>query len=187
MMARRQIERSQLAVLVIDAADGVTSGDLSVAGAIWEMGRPAVVAINKWDLLDDDGREALEKTWLRLAEVLSAPPRVNVSALTGRSVEKLFPAIDGQLAVVSSKLSTGQVNRLLAAAVARHHPPTQHGRPWKLLYATQVAALPPTFMVFANTSLARSDPYRRYLENRLRKELGWNGVPIRLVVRRRSG
>lgn len=187
MMARRQIERARLAVLVVDAADGVTTGDLSVAGAIWEMGRPAVVAINKWDLLDDDGRVALESSWERLAEVLSSPPRVNLSALTGRAVEKLFPALDAQLAVVGEKLSTAEVNRILAHAVERYHPPTTRpGRPWKLLYATQVSTLPPTFMLFANATLSRGDTYRRYLENQMRAALGWAGVPIRLVVRKRG-
>ena len=100
MMARRQIERAQVGVLVLDAAQGVTSGDLAMAGLVWELGRAAVVAVNKWDLLDDEGRERLEAGWPRLAELLADPPRVNVSALTGRGVEKLFPAVDRALAAL---------------------------------------------------------------------------------------
>lgn len=183
MMARRQIERAKVVVLVIDASQGVTSGDLAIAGTAWELGRSAVVAVNKWDLLDEEGRERLDLSWPRLEQLLSAPLRVNVSALTGRGVDKLFPAIDRALAAHGTRLSTGEVNRLFEHAVRRRKPPALRGRPWKLYYATQVATAPPTFMLFANRSLPRSDGYRRYLENRLREGLDLSGVPVRLVVR----
>jgi GTP-binding protein len=186
MMARRQIERAQVAVLVIDATQGVTSGDLAIGGTIWELGRVAVVAINKWDLLDEEAREKLESTALRLDELLASPPRVNVSALSGRGVEKLFPAIDRALAAHQTRLGTGEVNRLFEAAIKRVNPPALNGRPWKMYYATQVSTAPPTFMLFANRALPRNHPYRRYLENRLRDELALPGVPLRLVVRRRT-
>jgi GTP-binding protein len=186
MLARRQIERAQVAVLVIDAAAGVTQGDLAVAGAIWEVGRAAVVAVNKWDLLGADTRERLEASWPRLSELLAAPRRVNVSALSGRGMEKLLPAIDPTLRDFQLRLPTAEVNRLLESAVAAHHPPAERGRAWKLYYATQVTTGPPTFMIFANRLLPRRSTYRRYLENRLRRELGLPGVPLRLVIRRRS-
>jgi len=186
MMARRQIERSQVAVLVIDAAAGVTSGDLAIAGSIWELGRAAVVAINKWDLLDEEGREKLERSWERLDELLSAPGRVNVSALSGRGVDRLFPPIDRALAAYNLRLGTGEVNRIFEAAVKRVAAPAHGGRPWKLYYATQVSTAPPTFMLFANRPLSRNEHYRRYLENRLRDALEVPGVPLRLVIRRRG-
>jgi len=186
MMARRQIERAQVAVLVIDAAQGVTSGDLAIAGSIWELGRSAVVAINKWDLLDEESRAALERSWERLDELLAGPARVNVSALSGRGVEKLFPALDRALEAYNTRLTTGEVNRFFEAAVQRVQPPAEAGRPWKLYYATQVSTAPPTFMVFANRALPRNANYRRYLENRLREELALPGVPVRLVIRRRN-
>jgi GTP-binding protein len=186
MMARRQIERAQVAVLVIDAAQGVTSGDLAIAGTIWELGRVAVVAINKWDLLDAEAREKLESTALRLDELLASPPRVNLSALSGRGVEKLFPAVDRALASYQLRLGTGEVNRLFEAAIQRVNPPSLNGRQWKLYYATQVSSAPPTFMLFANRALPRNHPYRRYLQNRLRDVLDLAGVPIHLVVRRRT-
>jgi len=186
MMARRQIERSRVALLLIDAAAGVTSTDLTIAGSIWELGRSAVVAINKWDLLDPEARERLEKSWVRLDEILAQPPRVNISALTGRGVEKIFPALDGALEAHGLRLTTGELNRLLEIAVARHHPPADRsGRAFKLYYATQVASGPPTFMLFANRSLPLSDSYRRYLVNYLREALGLSGVPVRLVIRKR--
>jgi GTP-binding protein len=189
MMARRQIERAQLAVLVVDAPQGVTSGDLAIAGIIWELGRAAVLAINKWDLLDAESRARLELSLERLDLHLARPLRVNLSALTGRGVDKLFPAIDRALAGHNLRLGTGEVNRLFESAMKQVAPPSTGGRggpAWRLYYATQVASGPPTFMLFANRALPRNHHYRRYLENRLRDELDLPGVPVRLVVRRRE-
>jgi GTPase len=186
MMAKRQIERADVALLVIDAEAGVTSGDLAVAGSIWELGRAAVVVVNKWDLLDDEARERLETSWERLDELLSGPPRINVSALSGRGVQKVLPAVDAQLARFRTQVATAELNRLLERATQRHHAPARHGHPWKFYYATQVSSGPPTFMLFANRALPRQDPYRRYLENALRAELDLPGVPVRLVVRQRT-
>ena len=186
MLARRQIERAEVAVLVVEAPAGVTSGDLAVAGAIWQAGRASVVAINKWDLLDDDGRERLERSWPRLAELLADPPRLNLSAATGRGVEKLFDLVVAARRAFRTEVPTGELNRLFERILLLHRPPNFAGRPWKLLYVTQVAVGPPTFILFANRKLPLEHPYRRYLENRLRDELGLPGCPVRLVVRTRS-
>ena len=186
MMARRQIERAEAAILVIDAADGVTTGDLAIAGAIWELGRAAVVAVNKWDLLDEEGRERLELSWERLEVLLSGPLRVNLSARTGRGIDKIFPALAAALEAHHTRLPTAEVNRIFEQALKRQRPPAEQGRPWKLYYATQVGSAPPTFMLFANRTLKRSDPYRRYLIHRLREHVAMPGVPVRLVVRRRE-
>ncbi|HEX2252798.1 MAG TPA: ribosome biogenesis GTPase Der [Thermoanaerobaculia bacterium] len=186
MMARRQIERAQVAVLVIDASQGVTTGDLGIAGVIWELGRAAVVAVNKWDLLDEDSRRDLDASFERLDQLLARPPRANVSALTARGMDKLFPAVERALEAYRTELPTAEVNRLFEAAVARRRPPADHGKPWKVYYATQVSTAPPVFMLFANRTLPRGHAYRRYLENRLRDELALPGVPVRLVIRRRG-
>ena len=186
LFARRQIERSEIVVLVVDASQGVTSGDLAIAGAAWELGRPVVVALNKWDLLDEETREDLEEGWLRLDELLASPPRVNVSALSGRRIDRLFPAVAEALERSRVQLGTGEVNRLFEQALAQHQAPLEKGRPWKLYYATQVSTAPPTFMLFANRTLERSNTYRRYLENRVREALDLRGIPIRLVIRRRG-
>ncbi len=186
MMARRQIERSQVAVLVVDAAQGITSGDLAIAGTIWELGRAAVVAINKWDLLDEEKREKLEFQMQKMDELLSDPGRINVSALTGRGIEKLWKPIDKALEAYHVRLSTGQLNRFFETAIRKVSPPALGGAPWRLYYATQVSTAPPTFMLFANRALPRNHHYRRYLENRLREELDLPGVPVRLVVRKRT-
>ena len=186
LLARRQIERAEVAVLVIEAPQGVTSGDLAVAGAIWQAGRAAVVAVNKWDLLDDESRERLDRSWPRLAELLAEPPRVNLSAKSGRGAEKVFGAVDTACAAFRLEVATGELNRLFEGWLRQHPPPRLDGKPWKLFYATQVATAPPTFMLFANRALPLEHTYRRYLENRLRESFGLAGVPVRLVVRRRS-
>ncbi len=186
MMARRQIERAQVAVLVLDASQGMTSGDMAIAGTIWELGRAAVVAVNKWDLLDDEGRERLEKSYEKLHEMLAQPGRVNVSALSGRAVEKLWGPIDRALGAYNVRLGTGQLNRIFEAAIKKVGPPSLDGAHWKVYYTTQVSTAPPTFMLFANRLLPRNHHYRRYLENRMREELDLPGVPVRLVIRKRT-
>ena len=158
----------------------------AIAGTIWELGRAAVVVLNKWDLLDEESRQRLEAAWPRLDELLAGPPRVNVSATTGRGVAKILPQAREALRAFHTRLGTGEVNRLFEAALRDHQPPSEKGRPWKLFYATQVTTGPPTFMLFANRTLPQASPYRRYLENRVREALGLAGVPIRLVIRRRS-
>ncbi len=186
MFARRQVERADVALLVIEAPSGVTSSDLAIAGAIWEAGRATVVAMNKWDLLDDLSREKLDSSWPRLAEILADPPRVNLSALSGRGVEKIFPLVEETRARFRAQLTTGELNRLIEDAVAAHSTPTVNHRPWKVYYTAQVSSGPPTFMIFANRTLPHSHPYRRYLENRLRERLNLHGIPVRLVIRARS-
>jgi GTP-binding protein len=186
LFAKRQVERADVAVLVVEAQSGVTSSDLAIAGAIWEAGRAAVVVVNKWDLLDDLSRERLEASWPRLEEILAGPPRINLSALHGRGVEKLFPAVERSLAKFRTHMTTGELNRLLEEALAAHSPPTVNHRPWKVFYSAQVSSGPPTFMVFANRTLPHSHPYRRYLENRLRAKMELEGIPVRLVIRART-
>ena len=183
MMARRQLDRADAALLVVDASQGVTSGDLAIAGTAWELGRPSVVLVNKWDLLDEKKREDLDESWERLDELLSSPSRVNISALTGRGVEKVLPAAAEVLALLATRPGTSELNRIMATAVSRHRAPHLAGKPWKLRYATQVSSTPPTFVVFANRRLPRQAPYRRYLENFLREALGLWGIPIRFVIR----
>ena len=185
MMARRQLDQSDLALLVVDASQGVTAGDLTIAGTAWEMGRACLVLANKWDLVEEEQREALEESWVRLNETLSEPARVNISALTGRSVQKIFSTVEEVLEKHNLEIKTAEVNRLFQEILHRHRPPTMQGKDWKILYATQVKTAPPTFMLFANRKLPRQSTYRRYLENSIRRELGLEGIPIRLVIRQR--
>ena len=185
LFARRQMQRADVVVLTLDASAGVLSSDLAIAGEAWELGRGVVVAVNKWDLVDDEARDRLELGWGRLEGLLAAPPRVNLSALTGRHVDRLLPAVATALERQRLELKTSEVNRIFEDAAARHQPPQVGGRPWRLYYATQVSTGPPTFMLFANRTLDRSDTYRRYLENRLREHYDLGGTPVRLVIRKR--
>ena len=187
MLARRQIERAELVVLVVDASQGVASGDLAIADAAWQAGRSAVVVCNKWDLLDGEKRERLESGWERVAELFAKPARVNVSALTGRGVGNVLPALDRIGERHRLRVPTSELNRQVRRIVGRHQPPAERGRPWRFFYATQVAGTPPTFLLFANRRLKRGHTYRRYLENNLRRTFGLAGVPLRLVVRERRG
>ncbi len=186
MMARRQLERAELAILVIDATAGVTFNDLAIAGLIVELGRAVIVVVNKWDLLTDEEREDLDLAWPRLEEVLFNPPRVNTSALTGRAVDKIWNHLKKSHIDYHVRVGTGELNRLLETAVERHQPPQVKGKTWRLYYATQVGTGPPTFMLFANQNLSRSDSYRRYLSNRMKDHLLLKGIPIRLVIKRRK-
>ena len=187
MMAQRQIERAQAALLLVDAAQGVTSGDLAIAGAIRESARACVVVCNKWDLLagDEEARKRLEVGWERFEELLAGPPRVNVSAATGRGVDRIFPQLERTLADYHRKVETSRLNAVLEKALKHHHAPAVDGKPWKIFYGNQVGTAPPTFMLFATKSLPQKSSLRRYLENFLRRELGLEGVPIRLVIRQR--
>ncbi len=117
LFARRQIERADLVLLVIDAAQGLTSGDMAIAGSAWELGRAVVVVCNKWDLVDEERRLDLEDAWPRIDELLASPPRVNVSAIGGRRLDRLLPLVDQSLERYGMTLSTGEVNRLFGRFV----------------------------------------------------------------------
>ena len=165
----------------------MTSGDLAIAGTIWELGRAAVVAINKWDLLDDEGREKLEQSFERLDELLANPGRVNVSALSGRGMDKLWGPIDKALAAYHLKLSHGPaqppvrgVRQEGGAALA------PAARPGSSTTSPRCRRRRPPSCCSPTARSPRTSHYRRYLENRLREELDLPGVPVRLVVRKRT-
>ena len=187
MLARRQIERAELVILVVDAGEGIASGDLAIADVAWQAGRSAVVVCNKWDLMDDGKRERLEEGWERVSELFAKPPRVNVSALTGRGVGNVVPALDRVGERHRLRVPTSELNREVRRIVGHHQAPAERGRPWRFFYATQVTGMPPTFLLFANRRLKRGHNYRKYLENSLRQTFGLDGVPLRIVVRERRG
>jgi len=178
--ALQAIDRSDVALLVIDAADGLTGEDKRIAARTGEAGRGLVAAANKWDLVPAGERE---ERFLDLKVGLAVFPGVPVlrtSALTGRGVERLVPALLESHATWSKRVSTAKVNEVLQAAQGRRPAPRGVGRP---LYGAQVGTGPPRFVIFGSGPV---DPgYRRYLENRLRTELGFAGVPIRIAFRQR--
>jgi GTP-binding protein len=185
----RAIERADVAILVIDAVEGLTAQDAHVAGYIVEEGRGLVLAINKWDLVAEKTDRTFDQyvAWIR-EEVpfLDFAPVVSTSAKTGQRVEKILELAVDIWGERRRRISTGELNRLLAAATQRTSPPPVRGRRPKIFYATQAGIAPPTFVFFANEASAIHFSYRRYLENRIRDEFGFHGTPIRLVFRDRA-
>jgi GTPase len=189
LRALKAISRSDVAVLVIDAVEGLTAQDAHVAGYVVEEGKGLVVAVNKWDLVADKTDRTFDQyvEWIRgQTPFLDFAPVVSISAKTGQRVERVLEAAVDIWGERRKRISTGELNRLVSAAAERQVPPIVKGRRPKLFYATQVAVAPPTFVFFANDAASIHFSYRRYLENRLREAFGFDGTPIRLVFRDRS-
>jgi GTP-binding protein len=187
--ALRAIGRADVAVLVIDAVEGLTAQDAHVAGYVVDEGRGLVVAVNKWDLVEDKTDRTFDQytEWIR-SEVpfLEFAPIVSISAKTGQRVGKVLELAIDIWGERRKRVSTGELNRVLRAASDRLAPPLVRGRRPKIFYATQAGVAPPTFVFFANDAALVHFSYRRYLENRLREEFGFDGTPIRLIFRDRE-
>ncbi len=181
----RVIRRAEVVVLVLDAEAGLERQDLTIAAFAVDEGRALVIAANKWDLVGD-GRGALAAMHDRLAVALAqakGTPVVTLSALHGRGVDKLMPAVFEVFDCWNVRVPTGKLNRWLERVVADHPPPIVAGRRLKLRYMTQVKARPPTFALFVSKPADLPEAYRRYLANRLRETFGFAGVPIRVLAR----
>jgi len=183
---RRAIQFAEVVVLVIDATQGVERQDLQIARQVAEEGRALLIAINKWDLVDDR-RAAMSELRERIETSLPQVrglPIVTLSAETGDGVDDLLPAVVGIHAVWSSRVATGPLNRWLEQAVERHPPPVVDGRRVRLRFATQVKARPPTFAFFTSKPTELPESYLRYLVNGLREAFALPGVPVRIVLRK---
>jgi GTP-binding protein len=189
LRALKAIARADVAVLVIDAVEGLTAQDAHVAGYVVDEGKGLVIAVNKWDLVEDktDRTFAQYTEWIR-SEVpfLEFAPILSISAKTGQRVGKVLELAIDIWGERRKRISTGELNRVLRAAVERQSPPVVKGRRPKVFYGTQAAVAPPTFVFFANDAALIHFSYRRYLENRLREEFGFDGTPIKLVFRDRE-
>jgi GTP-binding protein len=189
LRALHALSRADVAVLVVDAVEGLTSQDAHVAGYIIEEGKGLVIAVNKWDLVEEKTDRTFDQyvEWIR-ADVpfLDFAPIVSISAKTGQRVGRVLEAAIDIWGERRKRISTGELNRVLIAATERTPPPPVRGHRPKLFYATQAAVAPPTFVFFASDASSVHFSYRRYLENRLRDTFGFDGTPIRLVFRDRS-
>ncbi|MFZ2530296.1 MAG: ribosome biogenesis GTPase Der [Rhodococcus sp. (in: high G+C Gram-positive bacteria)] len=184
LRTRGAIDAAEVAVLLIDAAQPITEQDQRVITMVVESGRAMVIAFNKWDLVDEDRRYELGREIER--DLLRVPwaARVNISAKTGRAVQKLVPAMETALESWDKRISTGRLNTWLKEVVAATPPPMRGGRLPRVLFATQAATRPPTFVLFTTGFLEAG--YRRFLERRLREEFGFDGSPVRISVRVRE-
>ncbi|MEN4401849.1 ribosome biogenesis GTPase Der [Mycolicibacterium senegalense] len=178
------IDAAEVAIMLIDASQPLTEQDLRVLSMVIDAGRALVIAFNKWDLVDEDRRYLLDKEIDRELVQVQWAPRVNISAMTGRAVQKLVPALETSLASWDKRISTGQLNNFLKEVVAATPPPVRGGKQPKILFATQAATRPPTFVLFTSGFLEAG--YRRFLERRLREQFGFEGSPVRINVRVRE-
>ncbi|MGI8758040.1 MAG: GTPase, partial [Acidimicrobiales bacterium] len=178
--ALRAVDASDLAVLVIDAREGVTHQDQRLAERIDAAGCPTVILLNKWETLDAEERERVSIDVADRLSFLASSPVIKGSALTGKSIHKLLPALGQAVEAYRRRVPTRELNQVVQAAQAAH--PSPGGR---VLYATQGATEPPTFTLFANRELAPT--YLRYLERALREHFELGNTPLKLRVRRRSG
>jgi GTP-binding protein len=178
------LEKAEVAVVLIDAEQSIAEQDIRVVQQVIDAGRALVVAYNKWDLLDEERRYYLEREIERELVQIPWAPRVNISARTGRSVEKLVPAIEKALDSWDTRVPTGRLNAFFGEIVASHPHPVRGGKQPRILFATQASTRPPRFVIFASGFIEAG--YRRFLERRLREEFGFEGTPIEVSVRVRE-
>jgi GTPase len=189
LRALKALSRADVAVLVIDAVEGLTAQDAHVAGYVVEEGKGLVIAVNKWDLLTEKTDRTFDQyvEWIRNeVPFLDFAPILSISAKTGQRVGRVLESAVDIWAERRRRVGTGELNRMLLASTERTPPPPVRGRRPKLFYATQAAVAPPTFVFFASDAAAVHFSYRRYLENRLRETFGFDGTPIKLVFRTRA-
>ena len=178
------IEGAEVAVVLLDASEPISEQDQRVLGMVTEAGRALVIAFNKWDLVDDDRRHFLEKEVERELRRIPWAIRVNISARTGRAVEKLAPALRRALASWEQRVPTGQLNQWLTALVQATPHPVRGGRAPRVMFATQAGTRPPKFVLFTTGPLDAG--YQRFVERKLREEFGFEGSPVEVTVRPRK-
>jgi GTP-binding protein len=178
------IERAEVCVVVIDASDVISDQDLKVLSMVEDAGKALVIAYNKWDLTDEERRHYLNREIEQDVRAFAWAPSVNISALTGRGVEKLSGAIEEALEGWETRVSTGKLNAFLGRLAAAHPHPVRSGKQPRILFGTQAHTSPPTFALF--TSGAFDPQYIRFVERRLREDFGFKGSPVHVEVRARE-
>ena len=182
------VERCDVAVLVIDAEEGVTEQDAKIAGIAHERGKGMIIAVNKWDLIEKDNhtmKEFTEKIWEKLSYMPYAE-LIFLSAKTGQRLLKLFDMIDAVIANCALRVQTGVLNEILTEAMAMKQPPSDKGKRLRIYYITQVSVKPPTFVMFINDKNLTHFSYTRYIENQIRTTFGFRGTPIKFIYRERK-
>ena len=182
------VERCDVAVLIIDASEGVTEQDAKIAGIAHERGKGMIIVVNKWDLVEKDTHTMNEFT-KNIRNTLSFMPYAEilyVSALTGQRLPKLFDTIDMVIENHAMRVQTGVLNEIMTQAVAMQQPPTDKGKRLRLFYMTQVSVKPPTFVIFVNDKDLMHFSYTRYIENQIRDAFEFRGTPLKFIIRERN-
>lgn len=186
--ARMAVERANVCVIMIDATEGFTEQDSKVAGIALEQGKACIIAVNKWDAVEKDGK-TMKEFRDKLAvdfSFMSYAPVIFISAHTGLRIDKLYEMIVFVHSQNSMRISTGKLNEVLSIATARVQPPTDKGKRLKIYYMTQASTRPPTFVFFVNNKELFHFSYQRYLENQIRDIFGLDGTPVRFMIRERN-
>ncbi|MCA0251792.1 MAG: ribosome biogenesis GTPase Der [Actinobacteria bacterium] len=178
------IERAEVCVVVLDAAETISDQDLKVLSMVEEAGKALVIAYNKWDLTDEERRHYLNREIEQDISTFAWAPSVNISALTGRNVDRLSRAIEEALEGWETRISTGKLNAFLGRLAAAHPHPVRGGKQSRILFGTQAHACPPTFALF--TSGPFDPQYIRFVQRRLREDFGFRGTPVKVEVRARE-
>ncbi len=188
LRATMAIERSDVCVIMIDAQEGVTEQDTKVAGLAHEAGKACVIVVNKWDVIEKDGKtmQRMEEDVRRDLSYMTYAPVLFVSALTGQRVDRLFTLIDNVVNQAAMRIPTGVLNQVLSDAQARVQPPTDKGKRLKIYYMTQIGVKPPHFVIFCNDAKLFHFSYQRYLENQIRGTFGLTGTPVRITIRQKG-
>ena len=182
------INRADVCLLLIDANEGITEQDVKIAGYIHEQGKPSIVVMNKWDLIEKD-TNTINRFNEKLKEELKFMDYflpIYVSALTGQRVEKIIKLCEQVYENANRRITTGQLNDLILDSVRANEPPSVNGKRLKILYATQIGVTPPTFVFFVNESALMHFSYKRYLENCIKQAYDFKGTPIKIIVREKE-
>lgn len=182
------VERADVVLMVIDAAEGVTEQDAKIAGIAHERGKGVIIVVNKWDAIEKNDRTMREYE-SRIRQVISYMPYAEimyVSAVTGQRLNRMYDMIDMVIANQTLRIATGVLNEIMTEAVAMQQPPSDKGKRLKLYYITQVSVKPPTFVIFVNDKELMHFSYTRYLENKIREAFGFRGTPLRFIIRERK-
>ena len=188
LRAKMAIERADVCVIMIDGTDGFTEQDSKVAGLALEEGKACIIAVNKWDAVEKDGKtmDSFRKQLMNDFSFMPYAPIIFISAKTGQRVDRLFELIKYVNEQNTMRISTGKLNDILADATARVQPPSDKGKRLKIYYMTQASTKPPTFVCFCNNAELFHFSYQRYLENQIRGIFGLEGTPVRFVIRERG-
>jgi len=188
LRSKMAVENANVCVLMIDASEGITEQDEHIAGLAHEAGKPTVIVVNKWDLIEKDNKTVnsfTQKIQTALAYMPYAPI-LFISAKTGQRVEKLFEFINYVYEQSVLRISTGMLNEVLNDAITKVQPPSDKGRRLKIYYMTQIGVAPPTFVIFCNEAELFHFSYQRYIENKIREVFGFKGTPIKFIIRQKG-